>query len=297
MKRRGAFTLVELLVVIGIIALLISILLPALGKARQQAYLTACMAQMREIGNAITMYANDNKGSFPGPCLGQVRTSFVPGGTGLPDFLYRYLNLKPTTDGSRAPAEVFYCPGFRANNPGTYDENNLNPYHIIWYDPWIWTGYTVAFSGSTPDWANYDSRFHNYINVNGVIMVPPMKVSQVWEPQRMVILSDVDNAQLVYENSAALVSGVIGGDSYLSQSPFASHGGRIEKKQGIQEIGMTPFWTYIDKTAHTDPPRNNLFVDGHVETLRNSNRLLPPQFVQKYGPIPAGWNQFNALVN
>ncbi|MCC6424032.1 MAG: DUF1559 domain-containing protein [Phycisphaerales bacterium] len=62
---KRAFTLVELLVVIGIIALLISILLPALNRARQAAYSVACQSNMRQIGQAMTMYQNANKGSFP----------------------------------------------------------------------------------------------------------------------------------------------------------------------------------------------------------------------------------------
>src|SRR5512145_2434854 len=65
MNRRRAFTLVELLVVIGIVTVLIAMLLPALTKARKQAVAVACASNMRQIGGAMLMYANANKGKLP----------------------------------------------------------------------------------------------------------------------------------------------------------------------------------------------------------------------------------------
>src|SRR4051812_50230899 len=70
MKRRennlrGAFTLVELLVVIGIVALLIGLLLPALSVARANSRAVACLSNLRQMAVAAQAYCNDHKGTFP----------------------------------------------------------------------------------------------------------------------------------------------------------------------------------------------------------------------------------------
>jgi prepilin-type N-terminal cleavage/methylation domain-containing protein/prepilin-type processing-associated H-X9-DG protein len=101
-SRRG-FTLVELLVVLMILMLLISILVPTLSAARSRAAATACKANLRNIGQALRMYLNENKDRYPpAPALPSVNPNDLPT---LMDHLRKYITKSPDE-----VIEVFRCP-------------------------------------------------------------------------------------------------------------------------------------------------------------------------------------------
>lgn len=113
----GAFTLVELLVVVGIIALLVAILLPALSRARQRAVDVTCASNIRQIYTATVQYAAENRGWYPH------RPATVGGPNRVkrsnydlwPGFLRAYI---VKSDSNKA--KILFCPGplFDYRNPG-----------------------------------------------------------------------------------------------------------------------------------------------------------------------------------
>jgi prepilin-type N-terminal cleavage/methylation domain-containing protein/prepilin-type processing-associated H-X9-DG protein len=121
---RNGFTLIELLVVIAIIAILASMLLPALARAKEAGKRIGCANNLRQLGLSTQMYADDNEGYYPKRTLG------APGGwpTALRDS-YRDLKiLACPSDGPGTPATITTSPFEADRAPRSYILNGFNDY-------------------------------------------------------------------------------------------------------------------------------------------------------------------------
>jgi len=119
-RRAKAFTLVELLVVIGIIALLVSILLPALNRARRQAMTTQCASNMRQLAMAMLMYVQDNQGNFPPAVVSQSNAAPMMYPNGF-SWCTELVKLKYVVQDS---ANVYRSPGSTTNDK-VFDRNSV----------------------------------------------------------------------------------------------------------------------------------------------------------------------------
>jgi prepilin-type N-terminal cleavage/methylation domain-containing protein/prepilin-type processing-associated H-X9-DG protein len=146
-QNKKGFTLVELLVVIGIIAMLISILLPVLARARYQAKLIACASNVRQFSNVLLMYASQSKGQVPLGYFNGKHSQNTELSTGV-DYLGKpvpsWLGQSLIDSGylNDAMVKALYCP-LESQQRMMYNGTSANPWPLKAGGYYTFTSYGV----------------------------------------------------------------------------------------------------------------------------------------------------------
>ncbi len=145
-KRRTAFTLIELLVVIAIIAILAAILFPVFAQAREKARQASCQSNLKQIGLAIMMYAQDYDETYPMLENGPER--FTVANAIDPYIKTNKLNVNGKGGNLWPEDSVWRCPSGR-----TYDYGDKNSYFTVAYN-YLYLTDVDASNNFVPDWSD-----------------------------------------------------------------------------------------------------------------------------------------------
>jgi prepilin-type N-terminal cleavage/methylation domain-containing protein/prepilin-type processing-associated H-X9-DG protein len=298
-RREGAFTLIELLVVIAIIALLIGILLPAIGKARVTARDLICQSNQRGMGTAFLLYANDFQGWFPVLPAGISATQPRPSRESIIDNqhgfggvagLFSLIQVGSGIWNGNAPSpnsDVGYfgspLPGLPNGGIGVYPNGSDSP---------IMRGYVEAFGAlvcpndredwyygrtalNTRRWANRDP--------NGT----GPKIPEAPGGERDIVnynISYLYFAGLKSDESAILTPPVIWGDETVTNDTSTNaffgydwirNQPGSEPQSTLTEVQYNSVTGYSKRDNHGDRGGYFVFADGHVEFItKNPQRTF-----------------------
>lgn len=256
-RRRAAFTLVELLVVIGIIAILISILLPVMGRVRRQAWATQCASNLRQLGTGWQMYVNTFAGTavpmrLPDHHDGSGATHDLGNGpqyrprwfdligSRMKAYAYRSPPGDPTEDDKRIDNPAFLCP-----SEPEYDNGRNYTY-----------GYNYQFLGNVR--RRPDDKFINF----------PVRASRLKTATTVLAADCLGTAAGKSKQSRRGYRR----DGLSDLFAIGNHGYTLDPPR------LTSLSDYSEDNARTPADRsapdgrhagraNALFCDGHVEAL------------------------------
>jgi prepilin-type N-terminal cleavage/methylation domain-containing protein/prepilin-type processing-associated H-X9-DG protein len=246
-SRLRGFTLIELLTVIAIIGILAAIIVPTVGMVRKKAKSADCVSRLRQLGAAISLFADEHKGMVP-PWRGKATDPSISGAQGVLWYqaLISYMSVRagnvsgspvlpempPGTDYSQIPAYFYMCPDSPLQVKGR-------------------------------SWGNY--AVHPVIMRSDITRGPHFKLSKVSRPSQVILIADGS------QNNT-------GDDSFFSSYGAASNGSHGYFDQSYNTALGKDISVEIDKTnpnadrtatvgyiryRHNNSA-NCLFVDGHV---------------------------------
>lgn len=245
--RKRAFTLVELLVVIGIIAVLIAILLPALARARESAESLQCANLMRQIGQAMIGFASQNDGRGVGGVIKTGRElrwyeilnrEYLSGGRDYYDFFQFEREGSPNTwqHGGRE----LKCPSFYTQS------NNIRCYAVNLYV----IGGTRPAGAMCTEHGRPVSPPHRFMAADVTGYFLGARLSKFKDPSRKFMVVEIER----------------GADTSNANNPNKNN----------KLIKTTPYTANSGNFAfrHNRFERANfLFIDGHVESLRYDDQI------------------------
>jgi prepilin-type N-terminal cleavage/methylation domain-containing protein len=287
-KIQSAFTLVELLVVIGIIAVLIGVLLPALSKARESSKIIACASQMRQIGQAFAMYLVDSKGAYPPLWMQDDYKSYgeywgQADATGWHNYSYatllrKYLGVRNDDLNKGGNLAIFQCPS-----------------DTVPRSDWLHGG-TLTYT--MPDSPNFDPIFWKERQVLGNGNKPPSGigfrgVGQLWNKKMGAYPMWVRQSMLKPTSLVLLLVERI----YVEQAQSTEWSLGYEVKSPLYQLWIDPNRPWYGglpiphgkKDKESVAKFNYLFADYHVDLLAPTETVKDKRIVNQPAPNSNFW--------